>query len=763
MGNIEKKNVIQQQALKAWIECGKKGTTQIVTGLGKAQPLTSNILTPNGFKKMKDIKVNDFVISNDGYPTRVLGVFPQGLKDIYELTFNDGSKARSCKEHLWSVHTRNQRSKSKDKFYTLELNEIINSIDKQYFIPITEPVKLSERKYIIHPYIMGILISDGCISQKNVVSFTTVDKEIVTKIANLLPNDTKLSKNKISYIFRRKYRNNKVCSIVNEINKYNLSGCKSYNKYIPDDYLYGSIHDRIELLKGLMDGDGWVDINKKSTHSTGARYGTTSVLLKNNIITLINSLGGTCKYSKKRTFYKYKGLKKRGLDFYTICIKLPEDINPFFLKRKKNIYYPPHKYKPLRYIIDIKKVGIEEAQCIYIENNSHLYITDNFVVTHNTFIALHALYTLPKDWAIEHYFFAEVVDRKKDLKAEIEKYNEIFDRDVLNDYNLQFATYQSAYKWKNKNIGLAIFDEIHELLTPKYSRLYRYNNFQQILGLSATIDVNHEYVKMGMTKGDMLERIAPICYTYGLDESIANGTTREMKVFIIEHKLEDKLKTIEAGSAKRKFYQTEKTYYDYWNKFFLKAIRTPINNRKRKSESSDQYHKRILKEEKAKNTKVQIGMSKRSRFLYNLPSKIIIVEALLNKIQGGTIIFSNGLDSLLKITPNVISSRNSDDQNIAIRKSYEAGDIKLLGSFRKLEQGANLPDLDNVIMMSYYSKSKSLIQRLGRLRENGKEGNVFIILTKNTQEEKWFDKMFENINNLNLIYCKGIKDCLEQI
>lgn len=380
-----------------------------------------------------------------------------------------------------------------------------------------------------------------------------------------------------------------------------------------------------------------------------------------------------------------------------------------------------------------------------------------------TFIALHALYTLPKNWTIEHYFFAEVVDRKKDLKIEIEKYNRIFDRDVLNDYNLKFATYQSAYKWKDKQIGLAIFDEIHELLTPKYSRLYRYNNFQQILGLSATIDLENEYPKMGMTKGDMLQRIAPICYTYGLDESIVNGTTRDMKVFIIEHKLEDQLKTIEAGSAKKKFYQTEKSYYDYWNKFFLKAIRTPINIRRRKSESELDYVKRIAKEEKAKNTKVQIGMSKRSRFLYNLPSKILIIEALLKKIQGGTIIFSNGLDSLLKITPNVISSRNSDDQNNAIRKSYEAGKINILGSFRKLEQGANLPDLDNVIIMSYYSKSKSLIQRLGRLRENGKVGNVFIILTKDTQEEKWFDKMFEGINNLNLIYCKSVKDCLKQL
>lgn len=77
-----------------------------------------------------------------------------------------------------------------------------------------------------------------------------------------------------------------------------------------------------------------------------------------------------------------------------------------------------------------------------------------------TFVFLHALYLMPLDKDVEHYFFAEVTDRKRDLKAQIDKYNKIFNRDVLNDYTLKFTTYQSAYKWTGKSIGLAGFDSI---------------------------------------------------------------------------------------------------------------------------------------------------------------------------------------------------------------------------------------------------------------------------------------------------------------
>lgn len=381
-----------------------------------------------------------------------------------------------------------------------------------------------------------------------------------------------------------------------------------------------------------------------------------------------------------------------------------------------------------------------------------------------TFVFLHALYEQPEDWNIVHYFFAEVTDRKKDLKEQIDKYNKIFNRDVLGDYNLKFTTYQTAYKWKNKNIGLAGFDEIHFAATPEYSKLFYNNNFQAIIGLTATTDSDVYYESIKKTKGDIINDIAPICFTYSMSDAIQDGTTRQLNIYVINHELDAKNKTIKAGSSKKPFYQTEVKYYEFWDNFFKKAIKTEVNYDKKPNESEDSFIKRINKLEAEKNSKINIGMSKRSKFLYNLPSKIEPTKRLLHRLKGKTIIFSNGLESLLKITKNTISSRNSTSQNNAIREAFDKGKINTIGSFKKLEQGANLDELDNNIIMSYYSKQRALIQRAGRLRENGdKIGNLFIFVTKDTQEEIWFNKMIEGIDNLNLIYCNNIEDCLNKL
>ena len=65
--------------------------------------------------------------------------------------------------------------------------------------------------------------------------------------------------------------------------------------------------------------------------------------------------------------------------------------------------------------------------------------------------------------------------------------------------------------------------------------------------------------------------------------------------------------------------------------------------------------------------------------------------------------------------------------------------------------------------MSYYSTEKDLIQRLGRLRDNGEIGYVFILITMGTQEEVWFNKMFKDIDNFNMIWCPNIDYCLKKL
>jgi superfamily II DNA or RNA helicase len=364
-----------------------------------------------------------------------------------------------------------------------------------------------------------------------------------------------------------------------------------------------------------------------------------------------------------------------------------------------------------------------------------------------TFCSLHVLYTMPQNDGKLHLFLAEQVDRQADLIKDIVKYNEIFDKNVLKDYNLQFQCYQTTQRWKDKEFGLIIADEIHDSLTPSYSQFYFNNKYDAIIGLSATINKKVEYIdkdgKM-FTKGDLLNKIAPVCFKYTVNQGQLEGTSRKLNIYVINHKLDEINKTVKSGSIKKSFYQTEKVAYDYWDKQFKRSLF-------------------LQEEESIKDLKIRVASNKRKKILYTLESKIIAIKELLNNINGKSIIFGNDLDSLLKITPNVVSSRNNISTNNLIRNSFDLDRIKVIASFKKLEQGANLSSLDNVILHSYYGVEGKIIQRIGRNRINGdKVGSVFVLVTKDTQEEKWWNSATENMTEFNIINCDNIEDCIKK-
>jgi superfamily II DNA or RNA helicase len=363
-----------------------------------------------------------------------------------------------------------------------------------------------------------------------------------------------------------------------------------------------------------------------------------------------------------------------------------------------------------------------------------------------TFMFLHCLHKMPKNKDV-HLFLAEVTDRKKDLWDDIKKYDSIFNTKTLIDYNLKFKTYQSAYKLKNYEFGLVGADEIHNSLTPEYSKFYFNNIYKAIVGLSATIDLNTKYEadnNQFITKGELLNKVAPICFKYTITQAKNDGVGRNLKVYVISQELDSVNKTIKAGNHIKSFFQTEKTAYDYWDKEHKKSW--------------------FIEDPEMKSLKIRITSTKRSNLLFNLPSKINTVKELLSNIEGKTIIFGNSLDSLLKITPNVVSSKYSEDENKAIREAFDKNQIQTIGSFKKLRQGANLNGLDNCIIMSYFSSEGHQVQQWGRLRPNdGKIGNVFILLTKNTQEEVWFEKMTKDLQDFEFIYCDNLEDCIKKL
>lgn len=362
-----------------------------------------------------------------------------------------------------------------------------------------------------------------------------------------------------------------------------------------------------------------------------------------------------------------------------------------------------------------------------------------------TFVALHALYTMPKGDGKTHLFLAETNERYNDLLENIRKYNILFTRDVCKDYKLEFMCYQSAYKLEENNFGLVIADEIHDSLTPIYSKFYLNNDYDALIGLSAKVnrDVNYDlgdgkYV----TKGQILDEIAPVAFKYDLAKAVSEKTSRDLTIHIIRHELDSKLPTVKSGSKNKPFLQTEYKAYKYWQTRYNKSLYI---------EKAEDRDREIFK-----------SVNKMCNILYNLQSKVYYTKLLLKHLKTKTIVFGNSLDFLYKITENVVSSRNTNDRNWQIRNWFDTGSIKCIASFKKLKQGANLAsDLDNCIITSYYSSKTDLEQRIGRLRENGYKGRVFIFVTKDTLETKWFGRMMSAVSNIKCIQHDNMYDCVD--
>lgn len=364
--------------------------------------------------------------------------------------------------------------------------------------------------------------------------------------------------------------------------------------------------------------------------------------------------------------------------------------------------------------------------------------------TGKTITALHALYTMPKNDGKVHLFLAETNAREKDLMSDILLYNKLFNVNVLNDYNLKFYCYQTVWKWEGVSLGLVIADEIHNSLSSEYFKFYENNNYDALIGLSATIDSTTPVEFRGelLTKLELLNRIAPVCYTYTIADAKRDNIGRDLDIYIIRHELDAVNKTIRAGNAKKVFAQTEKAAYQYWDNQFKKAM--------------------FIFDEDKRESMMKIISSKRSKILYDLPSKIAPTKALLTEVKGKSIVFSNSLDFLQNVTFNVISSKHSKDHNDRVRRMFDADQIAIIGSFKKLRQGANLKNIDNCVVTSYYSSETHIVQQMGRLRKNGdKVGSVFIFVTVETQEEIWISKMLANITeNFKIISCDNVQDCL---
>lgn len=371
-----------------------------LAGTGKAMPKDTLIPTPDGEKLLGEIKVGDFVFDRKGHPTKVLGVYDRGVRRCFELTFSDGRKTRCCDEHIWPCYTSKKNLKNLTLQEMMEKGIRISAKSGARFrMPINGCVEFSEKELPVHPYILGVFLGDGCCKERY-LTLSSNDLPVVEKVAKLL-NATaeKLSENNYSWRFMKGGKAITTKEVFGDIASWVMRG--SNEKAIPAYYLHGSSDQRIALLQGLFDTDGSV-----SSKSNGlASFSTTSSELYAGVSYLLRSLGLSASTSSKavcRGRVKQNGTCSTDYvvrthlkpDQFDVCFSLPRQIEK--LKAVFGAFKRPSKCTERVALTDVREIEPCDQVCILVDNPEHLFLANDFLVTHNTHRAI-------EDWFVPSF------------------------------------------------------------------------------------------------------------------------------------------------------------------------------------------------------------------------------------------------------------------------------------------------------------------------------------------------------------------------
>jgi phosphate starvation-inducible PhoH-like protein len=361
---------------------------------GRSQPYSSRVLTPSGFQPIGSLSVGDLVIGSDGRPTPVLGVYPRGRREVFRVRTQDGASTLCCGEHLWAVATRDDRRRGKP-VRVLETREMVGHLRAAHYhrfeLPLVRPVEFEPQDVPMDPYALGLLLGDGCLTTSTTPSFTTADPELAAAVEAALDGIELHRKDEVDYVLRHTagHRGGVIVSnpVTVVLRDLGLAGTRSNTKFVPDLYLHNSSEVRLAVLQGLLDTDGGPVTQRGRT--CRIQYGTSSPHLRDDVVFLVRSLGGVAYWRTRAAAGRRPGRASgrdvhHRSDAFILEIRLPEGIEPFRLARKRAAYQLSGGGRPMRFIDSIEPAGEQDTLCIQVAAADSLYVTDDFLVTHNT-------------------------------------------------------------------------------------------------------------------------------------------------------------------------------------------------------------------------------------------------------------------------------------------------------------------------------------------------------------------------------------------
>lgn len=693
------------------------------TGKGKMEPYSRRIpaLHPDGYITMGDLKINDYVFDRNGRPTKVRGVFDQGEQDIYKITFSDGRIALCGKEHLWCVCNNGdivlETKMTSDLMEDYKLDTDNKSKEcYRYSIPMCKQVQHMKQYTPIEPWVMGCFIGSGSCSR--ILSIYSHNDVIPNKIAKIF-----------GFVWYRSategathefwYKNRKPVLTKDFFKEVPEMICLSdNNRFIPKLYLYNDINTRKELLRGIMDMCGEVRIeNNTYTISCDSQ----STLLLKHVLRLLYSFG----YTGSISTYNNGRLPRLIFDV------------PFSLKHNMLFTQPDYhriyeqvddSHTTELFITNIEYSHKEKAKCIMVDNNENLYLTEDYIVTHNTYCTstavcesnIKTLIITHRDSLRNQWYntLIKMMGMSRNDIYVIDTGEEMYDiangnielnHDV---YLLTHHTFRAGIRrigsidkmrnfTKNLRIGMKIIDEAHLEFKDTLIMDFSFNVFKNIY-LTAT------YGRSSKDENSIFKHV------------FANACNYKPKLLV----------------------DNNKTTPDKWVEYVTVEVNTnvPMNIYRYRvvggrGMNPASYGKNVIQRDKK-----QIHMKACAEILRNIynnddKAKILVFMPLIELCSEAAHFFNMNLnydDSFgLQLNIKTINSRNTKSEN-----EYNKRADVIVTTIGSCGTGTDIPGITDIICCSPFVSQITAQQVFGRIRYCGKVCHYYDIYDSSVQMDR---------------------------
>lgn len=669
------------------------------TGAGKALALDAKVLTPTGWRLNGDLKPGDTVITPKGKDSTILDVFPQPAKQLYRVTFHDGSSVECCGDHLWQVKFPKHLHKAWTEDRIVSTTDIMDFLNHKQSglhtpgnvsIPLVDPIEYEAEHHLIDPYTLGVLIGDGTLLH-NATTITSKDVEILNRVEDSLGflDVRLLHRTRYDYAIVKTQKQNSFPPSPNllteRLTQLGLSGKRSYEKNIPSQYKHGTVEQRFELIRGLLDTDGTVD--KRGNIS----FTTVSEQLSKDVQEVIWSLGGTCTITSRTPTYTHKETKQSGRVAYTCFIRHLTPSRLFSLERKRTRARNIHadgRVELTRRVVSIEPTEKKRSQCISIDDSEHLYITDDYIVTHNT--SMCAALTL-------------TYERANNCKSII----------IVPDKNLSEQTIE-AYDFFKVDVG--VYGGDHKDLDHQHvvSTWQALKNNPTLIQMFDVIIVDECH---GL-RGDVLTKLlteygCKIPYRYGVTGTLPKAPCDALAV------------KVAVGTVRYEVPAHVLIDEGYLAKPHIDVVQLEVNLKKEYQEFLDE-----LPEESKKPTYIQFKdsyfpeWSNEKKFLQTEKERLDWIAEYIDLRssvgKGNTLCLVSGIPvgkKLAKLIPNAVFVHGKDKMSVR-REIYDRfkneDNIVVIASVQIASTGLDIPRIFNMIYIDVGKSFIRTIQSIGR-------------------------------------------------